>query len=90
VALDGRRREAIFEQKTDQGAERVTVAYDFIHVAPPMGAPDFVAQSPLGKAGSGWLEVDLHTLQHLRYDNVFGLGDVAHLPTSKTAAAVRG
>ncbi|MFN5513420.1 MAG: FAD/NAD(P)-binding oxidoreductase [Cyanobacteriota bacterium] len=90
VALDGRRREAVFEQKTDQGVEQVTVAYDFIHVTPPMGAPDFVAQSPLGKAGSGWLEVDLHTLQHLRYENVFGLGDVAHLPTSKTAAAVRG
>ena len=37
----------------------------------------------------GWMEVDKHTLQHPRFANVFGLGDVAALPTAKTGAAIR-
>ena len=36
----------------------------------------------------GWVDVDMYTLQHKRYPNVFALGDCAALPTSKTAAAV--
>jgi sulfide:quinone oxidoreductase len=34
--------------------------------------------------------VDKETLQHVRYENIFSLGDVCSAPTSKTAAAVRG
>lgn len=41
---------------------------------------------PLG-AGS-FVEVDDHTLQHVKYGNVFSLGDASSLPTSKTAAAI--
>ena len=72
---------------TDSGAERVE-KYDMIHVAPPMGPPDFIKQSPLADAG-GWVEVDKHSLQHTRFPNVFSLGDASSLPTSKTAAAIR-
>lgn len=39
-----------------------------------------------------WLaffEVNIHTLQHNKYPNVFGIGDVADLPTAKTVAAIR-
>jgi|TARA_R100000365_G_scaffold3684_1_gene13468 sulfide:quinone oxidoreductase len=35
------------------------------------------------------VDVDIHTLQHLRFPNIFALGDVAHLPTAKTGAAIR-
>jgi len=28
-------------------------------------------------------------MQHNKYNNIFGLGDVAALPTSKTGAAIR-
>jgi len=59
-----------------------------IHVTPPQGPPKFIAQSPLADA-AGWVDVDRHTLQHVRYPNVFGLGDCANLPTSKTGAAIR-
>jgi sulfide:quinone oxidoreductase len=30
-----------------------------------------------------------HTLQHVRYPNVFALGDSSSLPTSRTCAAIR-
>ena len=54
---------------------------------PPQSSPDFVATSELAHE-NGWLDVDINTLQHKQYANVFGLGDVANLPTSKTAAAI--
>ncbi len=68
-------------------------SYDFIHVVPPMSAPDLIRQSPLawqqgGMAGQ-WLEVDQYSLQHLRYPNVFGIGDVNGIPFGKTAASVK-
>ena len=86
VAVRGDAREAVFRD-TDTGNERVE-KFDMLHVAPPMGAPDFVKQSPLADAG-GWVEVNRSSLQHVRYPNVFSLGDASSLPTSKTAAAVR-
>lgn len=86
VAIHAEAKEAIFEN-TETG-EEVTLHYDMIHVTPPMGPPAFIAQSPLADE-KGWVDVDRHTLQHVRYSNVFALGDSSNLPTSKTAAAIR-
>jgi sulfide:quinone oxidoreductase len=86
VEVRGAAREAVFEH-LDTGAT-VTVPYDLLHVTPPMGPPDVVRHSPLADQG-GWVDVDRHTLRHVRYPNVFGLGDASNLPTSKSAAAVR-
>lgn len=75
-----------------EGDMTFVMPYDMLHLAPPQKAPDFVAKSPLAYAdgpSKGWLEVDIHTLQHKRYANIYGLGDVAALPTAKTGAAVR-
>ena len=57
-------------------------------MTPPQSAPDFIRHSPLANEG-GWVDVDKYTLQHVRYANVFSLGDASSLPTSKTGAAVR-
>ncbi len=72
----------------------VQVPYDFIHVVPPMRAPDAVKNSDLAwkegpMATGGWLEVDKDTLQHRRYKNVFGLGDINGTPRGKTAATIK-
>lgn len=90
-AVRGDRHEAIFERITPNGVEEICLQYDMLHVAPPMSAPNFIKESPLsdGTAG-GWVEVNPETLQHQRYANIFGLGDASSLPTSKTAAALRG
>lgn len=37
---------------------------------------------------TGFLNVDKFTLQHVKYPNVFGVGDCINAPTSKTAAAI--
>jgi sulfide:quinone oxidoreductase len=53
--------------------------------------PGFVRTSRLAAAGdpNGYVEVDKYTLRHLRYPNVFALGDAANTPNAKTGAAVR-
>ena len=59
-----------------------------LHVTPPQTAPAFVAHSPLANA-AGYVDVDQATLQHVRYANVFGLGDGCSTPNAKTMAAAR-
>lgn len=86
IAVSGDTKEAIFQQ-TETG-EEVAIPYDMIHVTPPMGPPDFIARSLLADQ-AGWIDIDKYTLQHVRYSNVFGLGDSSNLPTSKTGAAIR-
>jgi sulfide:quinone oxidoreductase len=86
VQVDGPAHQATFE--SGPTGERVTLPFNLLHVTPPMSAPDVVKRSAL--AGSaGWVDVHRATLQHLTFPNVFALGDVSNLPTSKTAAAVR-
>jgi sulfide:quinone oxidoreductase len=79
-------REAVFENLDTR--EAVVLPYDLIHVTPPQGPPDFVRTSPLAN-DAGWVEVDKHTLRHVRFPNIFSLGDASNLPTSKTGAAIR-
>lgn len=76
------------EIKTEKDGDLTGIHYDMMHTAPPSLAPEFVRNSTLVNAAK-WLDVDKHTLQHTRYPNIFGLGDVAGLPTAKTGAAIR-
>lgn len=84
VEIRGDERIAVFE--TADGLKEMD--YRMIHVTPPMGAPDFIKNSPLAGEG-GWVAVDKYNLQHNKYSNVFSLGDASSLPTSKTGAAIR-
>jgi sulfide:quinone oxidoreductase len=91
VAVDIGRRRATF---TTPEGDRQELPYDFLHVVPPMRAPDAVKSSDLAWkegpfAAGGWLEVDKTTLQHRRYPNVFGIGDINGTPRGKTAATVK-
>lgn len=89
VSVDGPNRVATFERKGADGAsERVTREFDMLHAVPPQVAPDFIAQSPLA-GETGFIAVDQDTLQHLRFPNVFALGDGTTTPNAKTAAAAR-
>ncbi|AQT95314.1 MULTISPECIES: FAD/NAD(P)-binding oxidoreductase [Pseudomonas] len=89
VKVDGPARKAWFEVKDAEGNARVEEkSFDLLHVVPPQVSPDFIRQSPLADA-AGWCEVNPHSLQHLRYPHIFGLGDVCGTTNAKTAAAVR-
>ena len=86
----------------DAGAKRATfdtpngqaeMDYDYIHIIPPQRAPEVIRQSGLSWADKwtdqGWVECDMASLQHLRYDTIWALGDVAGVPKGKTAASVK-
>ncbi|MEP1330892.1 FAD/NAD(P)-binding oxidoreductase [Pseudophaeobacter sp.] len=87
--IDAGAKSATFD--TPEG--RVTRDYDYIHVIPPQRAPEVIRQSGLSWADKwtdqGWVECDMATLRHLRYENIWALGDVAGVPKGKTAASVK-
>ncbi|MPC08006.1 Sulfide:quinone oxidoreductase, mitochondrial [Portunus trituberculatus] len=64
--------------------------YEMLHVTPPMSSPDPLRQCAALTNETGYLNVNKHTLQHVTFPNVFGIGDCTSVPTSKTAAAVAG
>lgn len=72
------------------GGPDTVLPYDVLHAVPRQSAPDWIKAGPLstGDAG-GYVEIDKHTMQHVRYPNVFGLGDAGSSPNSKTGAAIR-
>ena len=86
IALRPDVKEAVFKNLDTN--EEMVMRYDMIHVTPPQGPCDFMKNSPLVNK-DGWVEVDKLKLQHVRYANVFALGDASNLPTSKTGAAIR-
>lgn len=86
IEVDSANKLAVFENSGTGETEKIP--YNMLHVVPPMSAPDFIAKSKLADAG-GWVDVDSSTLQSRKYPNVFGVGDCANLPTSKTGAAIR-
>lgn len=86
VEIKAAEKIAVFENVATGELEEVK--YDMIHAVPKMGPPAFIAKSKLANE-AGWVEVDQYTLQHTKFENVFGLGDNADLPTSKTGAAIR-
>lgn len=73
---------------TIKKGNRYGIHFDMLHLAPPQASPKFIADSPLATP-EGWLAVDDRTMQHKKFSNIFGLGDVAQLPTAKTGAAIR-
>lgn len=89
VEIDGENKKAKFIGigTANEGVE-TWVDFEMIHVTPPQSAPDFVKTSPIAN-GAGWVDVDKYTLQHIKYANIFSLGDASSLPTSRTGAAVR-
>lgn len=74
--------------ETMSGDQIIEMPFDMLHLAPPQTAPDFIKNSSFANDG-GWIDVDIHTLQHKKFENVFGIGDAAALPTAKTGAAIR-
>ena len=83
------RREAVVADRKNDTT--TTLPYDVMHLVPPQSAPDWIKKSPLADAANpaGYVEIDKNSMQHVRYPNVFSLGDAGSSPNSKTGAAVR-
>jgi len=66
----------------------VEVPFDLLHVTPPQKAPDEIGKSAIGSS-KGWVPVNKETLQHVKYSNIFAIGDIAAVPMGKTGGSVR-
>lgn len=72
------------------GGTDTMLSYDMLHAVPKQSAPDWIKSSPLSTGDEvGYVDIDKHTMQHLRYPHVFALGDAGSSPNSKTGAAIR-
>ncbi|XP_077291460.1 sulfide quinone oxidoreductase isoform X2 [Arctopsyche grandis] len=78
--------EAVF-QNLDNLDEKFTVKYDLLHVTPPMGPSKALLNAKSVTNASGFVEVNKSTMQHVKFPNIFALGDCTDSPNSKTAAA---
>ena len=84
------RKEAVFRPRNQPDGPRTVIPYDILQAVPPQTAPAVIRHSALAdpaRRQEGWIDVDRGTMQHLRYPNVFALGDVAGTPNAKTGAA---
>lgn len=59
-----------------------------LHIGAPCSSPEVLKRCSLLTDPNGFLNLNKSTLQHVKYVNVFGVGDCTNLPTAKTAAAV--
>ncbi len=89
VEVDAAGRQAIVADNANSTKE--AIGYDMMHVVPPQSAPDWLKATPLADPANpaGYVEIDKHTMRHVRYPNVFALGDAGSSPNSKTGAAIR-
>ncbi|MER6383411.1 FAD/NAD(P)-binding oxidoreductase [Streptomyces sp. NPDC001250] len=89
VEVDPDGRDAVVVDHTS-GA-RDSLRFDMMHVVPPQSAPDWLKETPLADPAdpAGYVQIDKHTLRHVRHPDVFALGDAGSSPNSKTGAAIR-
>lgn len=58
-----------------------------LHVSPPMSTHEPLRNAKDLVNGAGFVDVNKDTMQHVKYPNVFAIGDCSGSPNSKTAAA---
>lgn len=89
TSVDGEAHKVAVSSVAEGGSD-TTLPFDVLHTAPRQSAPDWIKSSPLTTGdANGYVDIDKHTLQHVRYPNVFALGDAGSTPNSKTGAAIR-
>lgn len=89
VEVDPTQRVVMVQREGREEAD--PISYDVLNVEPPQSAPDWLKSSTLPATGDrgGFVEVDPRTLRHLRYRNVWALGDAAATTNSKSGGALR-
>ena len=73
--------------KNPDNGELTDYNFDFIHVVPPMRAPELLRNSPSICDSTSFVDVD-SSLRHTKYPNIWAIGDCTNLPNAKTAAAI--
>jgi sulfide:quinone oxidoreductase len=84
-------KEVVLVNRCGGGEEKSALRYDLAHLVPPQSAPEWIKRGPLADPANpgGYVQIDKNTMRHIRYPNIFSLGDAGSSPNSKTGAAIR-
>jgi sulfide:quinone oxidoreductase len=72
------------EEKYIESFDGKKVSYDLLVAIPPNFGPQVIEDSGMGDMG--YIDTDKHTLKAKNWDNVYVLGDVTNVPTSKAGS----
>ncbi|WP_427006341.1 NAD(P)/FAD-dependent oxidoreductase [Pseudarthrobacter sp. H2] len=89
ISVDAAGQTALIRDNTTGTTDELR--YDVLNAVPPQSAPDWLKATDLpapGDAG-GFVEVDPQTLRHVRFPNIWSLGDAAGTTNSKSGGALR-
>jgi sulfide:quinone oxidoreductase len=86
-AVDGPGRKATI--RALESGETTELDYTMMHVTPPQSGPDWATNLAAEDDPFGYIAIDKNTMQHVKYPEIFALGDAGSSPNSKTGAAVR-
>jgi len=67
-----------------ESMEGTELDYDLLVAIPPHTGDELITEAGLGD--DGWVEVDNHTMEAERAEDVYALGDAADIPTSKAGS----
>jgi sulfide:quinone oxidoreductase len=89
TAVDAAGQTATIRDTTTGATEELR--YDVLNAVPPQSAPDWLKATDLPAPGDtgGFVEVDPQTLRHVRFPNIWSLGDAAATTNSKSGGALR-
>lgn len=77
-----------FDSHHDMHVNILLFQYEMLHVTPPMSTPEALQNNKDLTNECGFVDISKQTLQHVRYPNIFAIGDCGSTPNSKTAAAI--
>ncbi|KUM33566.1 NAD(P)/FAD-dependent oxidoreductase [Arthrobacter sp. EPSL27] len=88
VSVDAPAQNALIRTATGVAEE---LHYDVLNAVPPQSAPDWLKDTDLPAPGDpgGFVDVDPQTLRHVRFPNIWSLGDAAATTNSKSGGALR-
>ena len=89
VSVDASAQNALIWNNATGLAEELH--YDVLNAVPPQSAPDWLKATELPAPGDsgGFVDVDPQTLRHVRFPNIWSLGDAAATTNSKSGGALR-
>lgn len=74
------------EKKQIISGQKQVVDYDLLVSIPPQGGAQFLIDSGVAMDDTGYVHTDKFTLKALQHENMFVLGDVTNIPTSKAGS----
>lgn len=89
VSVQAAAQKALIKDNANGTTEQLE--YDVLNAVPPQSAPDWLKGTELPASGDsgGFVEVDPVTLRHVRFPNIWSLGDAAGTTNSKAGGALR-